>query len=402
MLEPKVFYREMDLLLRQIGRKRSKQNFLLSIMRELEVRIATKMHFANGRLYEKRGEALCRVFQARRNQNSVFVDRVMVDARIFLLLMSQGSHIYHEFEFVTDPLRAQNVDGAFSAAFVVESSNTIWLFCFDLEEGWNRDEILFCFNAVRSALNYRLLMDSVKNQWQEAARIQKSLLPSYIPPVAGYDIASYSQPAELLGGDFYDFLNLDNNVFGIVAGDASGHGLSAALVVRDVITGLRMGLFAEMKMVNALKKLNEVIQRNTISSRFVSLVYGELEKKGNFVYVNAGHPPPLVLQRDRVTALAATGTILGALPEIDLHRANIQLEAGDSLVIYSDGIIEHKNEHRKQFGLRRLQRLLLENRNSSASDIMEIVFRTVYEFGSGANWKDDTTVVVIKRLNHSE
>jgi len=107
----------------------------------------------------------------------------------------------------------------------------------------------------------------------------------------------------------------------VAVGDASGHGLPAALLVRDVVTGLRMGVEKEAKMAEAMEKLNRIIHRSTLSTRFVSLFYGAIESNGNFRYVNAGHPPPILVNGSRIKRLKATGTILGAVPEISLHRS---------------------------------------------------------------------------------
>ena len=94
-------------------------------------------------------------------------------------------------------------------------------------------------------------------------------------------IAGFSKPAELVGGDLFDYFNFDNEEFGVCIGDASGHGLPAALLVRDVVTGLRMGLEKQMKMVYTFKKLNNVIYRSVYSTRFISLFYAEIQKDGN-------------------------------------------------------------------------------------------------------------------------
>src|SRR4029079_5329813 len=120
----------------------------------------------------------------------------------------------------------------------------------------------------------------------KAAGIQESLLVEEPPDFAGYEIASHSVAAEEVGGDFYDFLVFDDELLGFSIGDASGHGLPAALQVRDVVTGLRMGIEQDLKVGEVLARLNRVIHRSNLSSRFVSVFYGELDSGGNMVYVN--------------------------------------------------------------------------------------------------------------------
>ena len=133
-------------------------------------------------------------------------------------------------------------------------------------------------------LNYKLFSESVKSELEQAVHIQQSLLPTSALEYSGFEIFGRSQPAELVGGDLYDYYSYDKDGFGVCIGDASGHGIPAALMVRDVVTGLRMGLEKHMKMVHTLKKLNNVIYQSVYSTRFISLFYAEIESDGNIFY----------------------------------------------------------------------------------------------------------------------
>src|SRR6185436_17925140 len=152
--------------------------------------------------------------------------------------------------------------------------------------------------------------------------IQLSLLPSTPPFIAGYETAARSQPAGIIGGDFFDFSVLDDDFFTVAVGDAMGHGLPAALLVRDVVTGLRMGVEKEMRMAEAMQKLNRVIHRSTLSSNFVSLFFAQIESTGNILYVNAGHPPPILVHGSQARRLQPTGMILGAVSDAQFRRAS--------------------------------------------------------------------------------
>src|SRR6185369_5414299 len=171
------------------------------------------------------------------------------------------------------------------AAFIVKDPNRQWIFTFALESGWVLDEVEFCLNAIRAQLNFQLHIDAMKGDVQQASIIQQSLLPNSPPFIAGYEISARSQPAEIVGGDFFDFSIFDEKVFSVAVGDASGHGLPAALLVRDVVTGLRMGVEKEMNMAEAMRKLNRVIHRSTLSTNFISLVFAQIESTGNVFYV---------------------------------------------------------------------------------------------------------------------
>lgn len=308
------------------------------------------------------------------------------------------SYIYDHAEVNAAFYSDQTNPQAPNAAIWVHSPDHEIVFVFELQDGWVREEMSLFLNTVRMSLNYRLFSDIMGGRLEQAVQIQKSLLPQKAPEIPGYQIIGCSRPAEIVGGDFYDYFELDEGLFGVSLGDASGHGIPAALLVRDVVTGLRMGLAKEMRMVHTIKKLNHVIQRSTYSTSFVSVFVGEIEWDGHLFYCNAGHPGPFLVHKNRAQNLSATGITLGFMPEIELHRAYAKMERNSVLVIYSDGIFERRNEEGEQFGLERLQELVMNNQNKRAEGILEIVFNTVYDFGNRTNWEDDATVVVIKRL----
>jgi sigma-B regulation protein RsbU (phosphoserine phosphatase) len=204
-------------------------------------------------------------------------------------------------------------------------------------------------------------------------------------------------PTEEVGGDFFDFIPFDGEMLGLAIGDASGHGLPAALLVRDVVTGLRMGIERELKVAPVLTKLNRVIHRSGLSSRFVSVFYGELEAGGNLIYVNAGHQPPLLFSRGRVMELSTGGTVIGPLAEVKFQRGVIRLFPGDVLVAMTDGIFDRRSKGGEFFGEAQLRRVV-EGSTESASALLDRIFTAALDFGDGRPWEDDATAVVIRRL----
>ncbi len=128
------------------------------------------------------------------------------------------------------------------------------------------------------------------------------------------------------------------------------------------------------------------------------MFYGEVERSGNIFYVNAGHPPPLLVYNSQVRQLDSTGLILGAVSEITLHRASTSFESDAVLVIYSDGLLERYNDADEEFGLSRLKKLIVQNQSQSAQEIFNIIYKNVFAFGNETKWEDDVTIVVIKRL----
>ena len=243
-----------------------------------------------------------------------------------------------------------------------------------------REELDFALNTVRAALGARLI-DERRARRRSTRRRRSSRACSWRsrPTFAGYDIACRSVPADEVGGDFYDFHPFDGEMLGLAIGDASGHGLPAALLVRDVVTGLRMGIEKELKIAHVFAKLNRVIHRSNLSSRFVCVFYGELEASGNLIYVNAGHQPPLLFFANRAQVpnhmeLATGGTVIGPLPEPRFRRGFARVRPGEVLVALTDGILERRDADGEFFGLDRLKALVnarralcRRERSSSAS-----------------------------------
>jgi sigma-B regulation protein RsbU (phosphoserine phosphatase) len=282
-----------------------------------------------------------------------------------------------------------------AAAIVVGRRPNRYVFFFLLADGWVREELDFALNTVRAALGSRLVDERVRGSVQQAAEIQQSLLVEEAPAFPGYDIACRSIPAEEVGGDFYDFSSLEADMLGIAIGDASGHGLPAALLVRDVVTGLRMGLEKELKVIHVFEKLNRVIHRSTLSSRFVSLFYGELEQGGNLIYVNAGHPPPLLISPEGTARLETGGTVIGPLVEARFHRGIVRIEPGSTLVLTTDGILERRGAG-GEFGEEGVLRVVHDHPGAGAEELMEALFDEAFKYG-GRPWEDDATAVIVKR-----
>ena len=394
MSTPKTFYRQLDALLARIAKDGSGKDFLNSIMIELENNFGRDLAIVVGSVYEQRDKEFIRTFSSRQNH---LPERLAMSEPAIEQVLKHGSYIYDHPEYRTIfqiPLQ----DLMTPAAISVTSPEGHWLLVFGLKDGWVREEITLFLNAVRTALNYRLFSDLIGGELERAVQIQKSLLPKSSPRFEGFDIHGHSIPAELVGGDFYEYFEFEEGSFGFTIGDASGHGLPAALLVRDVVIGLRMGLASEYKTVYTLKKLNKVIQRSTYSSNFVSLFMGELEKSGHLFYVNAGHPAPFLLSGDTISDLGPTGIVLGFMKDIELQRSHIYMPSGSVLVLYTDGIFERQNAQEEQFGEETLKSLVRDHRNKSAAEISRIIFETVFDFGQSRTWEDDATVVVIRRL----
>jgi len=398
MIQPKDLYRKLAALLANIEGGKTKDHFLFSVLKKMDNSLARDLHISNGQLFvEDRGQFFLAEYPDIQEPANLKTS-VDLDAETVKQVIKSGSYIFNHQDPGAKNKVGVHIDSTIPAAFIVHNPENRWIFMFTLTRGWVREEVEFYLNAVRAQLNFQLHSEAMKNDIQQAAIIQQSLLPDSPPDIAGYEIAGRSYPAEVVGGDFFDFSIFSDDKFSVAVGDASGHGLPAALLVRDVVTGLRMGVEKEVKMAEAMEKLNRILQRSTLSTRFVSVFYGAIESNGNFYYVNAGHPPPLLVSGSHIKQLKATGTILGAVPQISLEQAFACFEPGGLLVMYSDGLLGRLNDIDEEYGRLRLERLVIEHQSKSAQKILELIHETVFAFGKQAKWQDDVTVVIVKKL----
>jgi len=398
MIEPKTFYRKLDFLLNKIGHAKTGKDFLFLIVKELENTFGQDLNIARGRVYEEEENNFALISPKEKFKNIKVTSLIPKESEPVKALIRTKSYIFDDPSFSIDPaINSNRKEYSIPAAFTIRGTEYFWIIVFELRSGWIREEIEFCFNAVRSAVNSRISSEAVKNEIEQAVLIQQSLLPTAAPVIPGYQVSGFSQPAELVGGDLYDYFKFDDSSYGFCIGDASGHGIPAALLVRDVVTGLRMGLEKEMKTVYTLKKLNRVINKSVYSSLFVSLFYADLEIGGNLFYVNAGHPIPFLVSGNEVTELKSTGLIFGALPEVSIHQTYVFIKPGSVLVLYSDGIIERQNLYKEEFGLDRLKDVVVKNQRKTSKEILDEIFNSAKKFGNSDKWDDDATVIVIKR-----
>ena len=396
MLDPKTFYKKLDFLLVKIGLEKSGKDFLLTIVNELEKTFGDDLKIGNGRIFEEAEDHYILISSTDGKTRKTNV-KIPTESEALQAVLKSKTYIFDNPALTIDPSLINKDWYSIPAAITVRGSDYRWIIIFELRSGWVREEIELCLNAVRTMLNYRLFNEAVKTGMEQAAHIQQSLLPITAPEFPGFKIAGKSRPAELVGGDLYDYFNFDNKTLGVCLGDASGHGLPAALLARDVVTGLRMGLEKHMKMVYTFEKLNSVIYRSVYSTNFISLFYAEVDKSGNLLYVNAGHPSVLLYDGQNFTELEATGLLFGALPEIDLQRGHAYLKPGSLLVLYTDGIIERKNIHSEDFGIEGIKKAVVENKDKPVKQIVDEIFNSASKFGNNKKWEDDATIVILRR-----
>jgi len=271
---------------------------------------------------------------------------------------------------------------------------------FDVEPSGADDENLVAtLNIIRLAINQKLREERMMAIMEDARLIQNSILPRHLPSPGDFEIAARTVAAEIVGGDFYDVITLDDNIFDVVVADATGHGLPAALQVRDVFTGLRMGLSREFKVTRTVQRLNRIIHRSRLATKFVTMFLAEIGLEGSVIYCNAGQPASLLMRTDgTVVRLSTGGMILGPNPSATYAIGIDTIGAGDLLVLYTDGITEATGEDSdEEYGQERLAQAVRAARHLDPLAIVDRVFSDVEEFSATSPPKDDQTLVVVKR-----
>ena len=229
-----------------------------------------------------------------------------------------------------------------------------------------------------------------------ARRIQVTFLPEALPEIPGYDISAINLPSEEVSGDYYDVISVSPGQWGIVIADVFGKGIPASLVMAS----FRASLLAEIRNNYAIRtimrKVNKLIWESVEPERCVTACYGVLDTgAGVLTYSNAGHLYPLLIRRSEVRHLARGGMLLGAIEGASYEEERVQLEPGDLLLFFTDGLTEAEDSTGEPFGEDRLREAAIAVLDLGCSDIVKHIHQTVVGF-SGASLADDFTVVALK------
>jgi len=241
---------------------------------------------------------------------------------------------------------------------------------------------------------------SMKEQVRLAYQIQKDLLPKSEPSVDGYDIAARSIPAQMVGGDYYDFIEIEGNRLAICLGDVSGKGLPASLLMANLQATLRGQTIVGAPVHESVSRSNKLLYQSTDPEKFATLFYGILDiSTHDLSFCNAGHEIPFVFSSENAPARLETGGMaLGVMDEFPYERAAIVLNVGDLLIIYSDGIPDATNEFDQPFGEKRMVALTQELKDRPAMGIIDGLIEAVQEHEGRTEQLDDLTLVVVKRV----
>jgi serine phosphatase RsbU (regulator of sigma subunit) len=266
-----------------------------------------------------------------------------------------------------------------------------------VQKPWdNRALIQILEREIADGRGARARSDRHASEQQDALRIQRALMPAALPVTERFEVVGAWQPAGTLGGDCYDAFLFAPDAIGLSIADIAGKGLPAALLMSSLQAAVRAFALDAAPPQAVCSSVNRLLCGQMIAGRFATLVYMRLDaRRGELVYANAGHNPPLLARRDgRVEALRSSGTVLGVFPDADYSGATVPLQAGDRLLLYTDGITEARNTDGDEFGEERLSDALARNRHLGGAELHAAVAAEVGRFAS-AGFEDDATLLAV-------
>lgn len=282
--------------------------------------------------------------------------------------------------------------------YVIEDKNKL----IDLDEETISALVIQVSIAINNAQIYSELIvkERMSNELDVASRIQKKILPADVDEIFGLEIAQYFEPAKEIGGDYYDYTILDDNVFSITIADVSGKGVPAAFLMalgRSVLKTLTLtGDFAPNENLN---ELNKIIYSDITEDMFITMMHSKYNKENKTLYYsNAGHNPIVVYRAstDSIELHTVKGVAIGFLEEYKYRQGEIQLNKGDIVIFYTDGITEAENSNKEMFGLERLKEVIYNNKNKSPKELRKVILDSINRFRKDYEQTDDLTFVILK------
>lgn len=294
---------------------------------------------------------------------------------------------------------ARFASGDYSQRVIITKSDEIG----QLERQFNKmaEQLVESIKKQQELVEHNARMEErtrIEQELQTAHLIQHSLLPKVLPKLANWQIATYYQPAREVGGDLYDFLLLSDGRLGLVIGDVADKGVPAAIVMASTRSMLQAAAQASISPGEVLARVNNLLYADTPDRMFVTCFYAILNpKSGTLRYANAGHDLPYLRVGGRVEELQATGMPLGLMPGMQYEEKEVNIAPGESVLLYSDGLVEAHNEAHEMFGFPRLKSLLVAQDNHDS--LVPFLLEELKSFtGDGWEQEDDVTLVTLRRM----
>jgi sigma-B regulation protein RsbU (phosphoserine phosphatase) len=240
----------------------------------------------------------------------------------------------------------------------------------------------------------------LEGQLEVARQVQLELLPAADPNIEGFDISAYNFPTEEVSGDYYDWVRIYDDQLGLVIADVSGKGVPAALLMAFLRASLRSAIHIGYAPHVSMAKVNYLLWESIERNQFVTAFYGVLDASNKtLAYTNAGHNPPLLLDKDGNTRFIERGGLpLGMFRDTRYYEYYLSIEPGQVLVLYTDGVTEAANKAGEEYGRERLARAVLDAQNLSAREMISRLHKDVIDWTQGQGADDDITFFIIKAL----
>jgi phosphoserine phosphatase RsbU/P len=256
--------------------------------------------------------------------------------------------------------------------------------------------------AIENARLYNMAVEKGRllRELQMAREIQTSFLPDQVPQIEGWQFAARWQPAREVAGDYYDFIPVDDGHLGLVIADVTDKGAAAALFMVFTNSIVRASVHTSLTPVVSIVNANKLISSKSHKSMFVSLVYIQLDTNtGEAVCVNAGHNPPILYDREKnsLQRIYPTGMVLGIEANSPFTQRSLHLNAGDFLLLYTDGLTDAINERQEDFGMARLEQIVFQYRDAPAAEIVSRLDEALFKHTGASTPVDDVTILLVKR-----
>jgi sigma-B regulation protein RsbU (phosphoserine phosphatase) len=266
-----------------------------------------------------------------------------------------------------------------------------------VQKPWDNDQLLALMRSeIEKGRERRDRFGREQQELEEARRIQRKLLPSVMPQLEGWEIASSWQPAAGVGGDCFDAIAFGSTRMALSIADVVGKGIPAALLMSNLQAAVRAFATDVAEPAALCQQVNRILCGNIAEGRFITFVYCVLDNElGTLTFVNAGHNPPILVRADgSVERLTAGGPVLGIFPDAVYEQGTVDVRSGDRLILYTDGITEASRAEDEDFGEERLIESAVTNRACSAGALQARLSEAVTSF-TGGSFQDDATLIVL-------
>ncbi|HMT09803.1 MAG TPA: SpoIIE family protein phosphatase [Pyrinomonadaceae bacterium] len=353
---------------------------------------------------------------ARRRGETEPLDEVRISRNVMSEVIDNGkavltSDAQHDPKFASQTIVLQGIRSVLAVPLSVDERHIFGLIYADspTHETTFKEEHLDILTTLASVasirvenaslLDERMNRERMERELELATEIQQRFQPSGPPKLEGYDFQGISFSCYEIGGDYYDFIPRHNGNMMLALGDVSGKGTAAALLMSSLHAAIHAQVSAKRDLSDTVVSINEYLSENTPSNRFVTLFIGELDPTtGALTFINAGHNPPLIVRSTgSVERLESGGLPLGLMGFAQYEVGTASLGNGDLLFVYSDGVSEANDIDENEFGMDRLQEVLIKNVSRTASGIRDKVESALSEFTGTAPANDDITLLIVKR-----